>query len=160
MLEGTIQYELKELVKYLISRGIITLKNINSRVEQFACNDCDVVNKPSPIKVSSKDHSLKQSGESLQYVRLLHICNAIINFSFANVVPLIIGDCVPETDEYWGNFLILLRIMDYVFAPVSSRSIAAYLATLIEDYLTTFTELYPNCPVIPKQHYMVHIPLK
>ena len=69
-----------------------------------------------------------------------------------------IGDSIPEGDPNWENFLLLLKIADYVFSPVTSQSIAAFLTTLIEDYLTSFKELYPGCLVIPKQHYMVHIP--
>ena len=76
----------------------------------------------------------------------------------ARLLPLMIGNSVDEEDSHWINFLRLLTIMDYVFAPVSSHSVAAYLATLIDDYLTFFTDLYPDCSIIPKQHYMVHIP--
>lgn len=76
----------------------------------------------------------------------------------ARTLPLIFGDTVPEEDENWMNFLLLLKIVDYVFAPVTSSGIAAYLSSLIEDYLETFKELYPECPIIPKQHYMIHIP--
>ncbi len=76
----------------------------------------------------------------------------------ARLLPLIIGEIIPEYNDHWDNFLVLLKISDYVFSPVSSNGVAAYLATLIEDYLQTFTELYPDCPIIPKQHYMVRIP--
>ena len=76
----------------------------------------------------------------------------------ARLLPLIIGDLIPENDNYWLNFLLLLlKITGLIFSPLSSRNIAAYLTSLIEDYLSTFTELYPHCPIIPKQH-MIHIP--
>ena len=69
MLEGTVQYEVKELLKYLVAQGIITLERINLRIDQFPYNDCDSANKPSTIqKLSSSDHSLKQSGECCSYV--------------------------------------------------------------------------------------------
>ena len=76
----------------------------------------------------------------------------------ARLLPLIIGDQIPEGDDHWDNFLLLLKISEYVFSPVSSKEIAAFLTTLIDDYLQTFTQLYPGCSIIPKQHYMVHMP--
>lgn len=62
LLEGTLQYEVKELFKSLTNRGLISLEQINSRIALFRYNSCDTVNKPSPISLSSTDHSLKQSG--------------------------------------------------------------------------------------------------
>ena len=74
----------------------------------------------------------------------------------SRLLPLIIGMSVPEDDAHWDNFLLLLKIVDIVFSPLLSRSDAAYLVFLIDDYLQTFVELYPLCNIIPKQHYMVH----
>ena len=48
--------------------------------------------------------------------------------------------------------------MDYVFAPNTTEDIAAYVQQLIGDHLARFKELYPYCTLIPKQHYMIHIP--
>ena len=76
----------------------------------------------------------------------------------ARFLPLLIGDLVPENDEKWDNYLDLLKIMEYVFTPVTTEAKADYLVVLIEDYLTTFTQLYPERPLTPKQHYLVHIP--
>ena len=73
--------------------------------------------------------------------------------------PLIIYDLIAQVDNaYWDNFLSLLSIIDCVFAPTLSKRIASYLTYMIEDHLMQFKELYPNCPIIPKQHYLIHIP--
>ena len=76
----------------------------------------------------------------------------------ARLLPLMIGDSVPEGDPNWDNFLLLLSIADYMLSPIASRGIVTLLTTLIEDYLESFKELYPECPIIPKQHYLVHVP--
>lgn len=76
----------------------------------------------------------------------------------ARLLPLMIGDKVPEEDEHWGLFLSLMSITDAVFAPVTGEGIAAYLAALVSDYLELFKELYPDKRIIPKQHFMVHYP--
>ena len=76
---------------------------------------------------------------------------------FARILPLLIGDKILE-DERWNNFLLLLNIMDYTFAPRIMPSKCSYLGMLIEDYLTDFKELYER-RLIPKMHYMVHTPM-
>lgn len=73
-------------------------------------------------------------------------------------LPFLIGDLVDEGDEKWENFLCLLKIMEYIFAPVTTDDKLDYLQTLIEDYLIDFTQLYPNRPLVPKMHYLLHMP--
>ena len=62
LLEGTMKYEIKELLKSLTDRRSITLKQINYRIALFPYSSSDAANKPSPITLSSPDHSLKQTG--------------------------------------------------------------------------------------------------
>ena len=58
--------------------------------------------------------------------------------------PMLVGDLVPEGDEYWENFLLLLDIVDELFAPVTTPERADYVAMLVEDFLETFKELCPQ----------------
>lgn len=74
------------------------------------------------------------------------------------LLPLMIGAKISEGDQRWCNFLRLLRIMDYLFAPVLSKDCVAHLKELIEEHHKEFKELYPSCTIIPKMHYMVHYP--
>ena len=76
----------------------------------------------------------------------------------ARLLPLMICDYVNEDDDKWQLFLDLLTIMDYIFAPIANMDIVSYVRVLIGDHLTRFCELYPGCSIIPKQHYMIHIP--
>lgn len=76
----------------------------------------------------------------------------------SRLLPLMLGDKVPETDRRWKNFLMLLEIMDYVFAPTLSQDHVAYLHVSIEEHHQTFIDLYPSCNITPKLHYMVHYP--
>ena len=41
-------------------------------------------------------------------------------------LPLHIGSLVPEGDRFWDNYLMLLTIMDYVFAPLTTPAKADY----------------------------------
>ena len=63
------------------------------------------------------------------------------------LLPLMIGDKIPETDIRWQNFLRLLEIIDLLFAPVLSQDDIAYLAFLIEEHHLSFSQLYSSCNI-------------
>lgn len=74
------------------------------------------------------------------------------------LLPVMIGHLVPLEDPYWEHFLQLLDMMELMFAPLVRHDTPAYLQVLVEENLTEFTKLYPNHPVIPKMHYLIHVP--
>lgn len=76
----------------------------------------------------------------------------------ARMLPLLIGQYIPEEDSHWENFLLMLTIVDYLFAPVTSQDIISYLKSLIQEHHEAFLVLYPNAPIIPKLHYIIHLP--
>jgi len=65
---------------------------------------------------------------------------------------------VPEDDEYWMLFLQLMDIVDLLFAPRVSADYAIFLSTLISDHHVEFQTLYPDASVLPKFHFMIHMP--
>lgn len=69
-----------------------------------------------------------------------------------------IGEHIDPDDKHWKNFLLQLKIVDYVFAPAITEEIAAYLRVLIQEHHLAFKTLYPMAPIIPKMHYMIHYP--
>ena len=66
ILEGCLQYEIKELIKYLVfDQKFITLSGLNDKIDGFAYGYIESPNKPSLIalaSLNSTDHSLKQTG--------------------------------------------------------------------------------------------------
>ena len=76
----------------------------------------------------------------------------------ARLFPLLIGNKVPEMCPEWENYLLLLSIIDLVFAPVLTLNEVAYLRNLINDHHQNFKSLYPLCQMTPKMHYMIHYP--
>ena len=71
---------------------------------------------------------------------------------------MLIGDRVPEDDEHWENYLLLMEIVDYIFAPTCDDMIIASLRHLLQVHHTEFKRLYPENSIIPKMHYMLHYP--
>ena len=55
-------------------------------------------------------------------------------------------------------FLKMLAIVDIMFAPKVTEDDATYVAALIHDHHEDFKVLYPNNSIIPKMHFMVHMP--
>lgn len=74
------------------------------------------------------------------------------------ILPLIIGDLVPSDDDYWLNFLLMMDIVDLLFSPKIAEDDAPYLVSLINDHHQQFSRLYPTSSIIPKMHFMVHMP--
>ena len=60
------------------------------------------------------------------------------------LLPVMIGDMIPADDEHWQNFLDMMTIVDYVFAPAVTPTIAAFLHGNIRDHHDCFCRLYPD----------------
>ena len=65
---------------------------------------------------------------------------------------------VPESDEYWQHYLTTLRVASYLLAPEIHQDEVAYLSVILTDHHETFVRLYPDASVIPKMHYLLHVP--
>ena len=63
-----------------------------------------------------------------------------------------------EDDKHWHLYLQLMEIVDLLFCPKTSHDHAAYLTALISDHHSEFCQLYPGKSIIPKMHFMVHMP--
>ena len=79
-------------------------------------------------------------------------------WNLAIYLPLFIGDEIPDDDCEWECFLLLLDILKICVSRVLSVDLIDYLKVLIELYLRAFRDCYPHLNIIPKQHYMVHLP--
>ena len=85
-------------------------------------------------------------------------CTAAQMWLLGRVLPLLIGDCVPEDGDRWLLYLKLLEIVDILFSPTTTADHASYLRALIHDHHEEFQQLYPDRSIIPKMHFMVHMP--
>ena len=79
-------------------------------------------------------------------------------WNLAVYLPLIIGDQIPYGDIKWECYIILLDILQICVSRLVSRDLIQYLEVLIENYLKLFRQCYPSANIIPKQHYMIHLP--
>ncbi len=79
-------------------------------------------------------------------------------WNFATLLPLMIGDKVPETNSKWECYLLLLEITKNCTAKITSSATSDYLRALIEDHHQLFKSCNPDISVTPTRHYMVHFP--
>ncbi len=91
-------------------------------------------------------------------IHLFSFLIAVQMWCLANHLPLIIGNLIPEDNANWQLYLTLLDITSICFSPTLSKNQIAYLQVLIEDHHTEFCKIYPACSIIPKMHFMIHMP--
>ena len=69
-----------------------------------------------------------------------------------------VGDRVREDDEHWQHYLVTLQIANFILAPEISAEEVEFLNVLLPEHHATFVRLYPHASVIPKLHYLLHVP--
>lgn len=79
-------------------------------------------------------------------------------WTLARYLPLLIGRNVAEADPHWQHYLELLDILDLTFAQVVRPDTPSYLQVTLESHLMEFQALYPYASIIPKMHFLIHIP--
>ena len=65
---------------------------------------------------------------------------------------------MPASNKEWECFLLLLDILQICVSSLFSVDLVQYLKVLIEMYLSLFRECYPDKTILPKQHYLIHLP--
>ena len=65
-----------------------------------------------------------------------------------------IGKDVSASDEHWSNFLVLLEILDYVFAPTLTHEAVAYFVKVVVTFFI-FGDYYPPNKASPTvKHFL------
>lgn len=145
ILEGVAPYEIKCVLKNLVLSGQMNLDSFNSAILCFPYSPVDVRDKPCPISVStlsSNDNKLKQSaGQMLVLLKIL---------------PFLM-DKIGE-NHYTQMLRNMLEIIKILFSPIIAVSTLSRLKLLIEQHLKHFKQLFPDENIIPKQHYLLHLP--
>ena len=63
-------------------------------------------------------------------------------WAIAHMFSLLVGDLVPEDNDYSKLFLLLLEITEFIIAPKCTPAIAVYVQLLIWEHHSTFRQLY------------------
>lgn len=148
LLEGTVQYEVRLILLYFIQTGKLTLLQLNGAINNHNYGYSEQSDKPGPIRESvfqtAEGYKVKYSASQTRL--------------FLRILPFIVDPMIDFDNEYYLFLVELIQIVNIVFAPVIKHGTVTFLQELIAKHLATFKELFPNKNVIPKQHYLVHIP--
>ena len=128
LFEGVVPYELKLLIQHCIHSKYFTINLLNERINAYDF----VSNRPSLIDaqiVSTSAMKIKQSAS-----QMIHLSRKF---------PMLVADLIPDNDEHWYSFLILLKICSIALSPVCTYDTISYLLFLIEEKLELFKKLYP-----------------
>ena len=79
-------------------------------------------------------------------------------WTLGRLLPIMVGSFIPDKDIHWENFCNFLDVANYMLAPEVHVDEIAHLNVLYVEFLRSYTELYPEASVIPKFHYLLHVP--
>ena len=148
LLEGVVQYELRHFLLYYIDAGKFTLCQLNAAINSQKYSYSEVSNKPGPLKESvfrgNEKYKLKN--------------NAAQAMLFLRLLPFIMSSLVDDGDTHYVLLTQLIAIVQIVFSPVISIQTANLLKLLIAEHLSAFKQMFSDINIIPKQHYLIHIP--
>lgn len=148
-LEGVLAYEIRLFLNYYINEiHAFGLTVLNSRIQGFPYGFSNIKNKPAVIL--DKDLQLGSStnlGQSACQMWLL-----------SSVLPFILAEFVDIDTNRWECFISIIKIMSLCFAHKISSAAVVYLRQAIKDHLSLFKTVYEDINIIPKQHYLVHLP--
>ena len=148
-LEGVLAYELKYLLRhYIEEESTFSLQDLNQEIQTFSYGYSHIKDKPCIIKATDLDRqSSSNPGQGVANMWLL-----------AQVLLIILRKFVTTDSRHWECFSSLLEIMGIVFSTRISLETIVYLRSAIKNHLLLFKTAFPDAPIIPKQHFLVHIP--
>ena len=77
---------------------------------------------------------------------------------FLKLLPFFLHHLVDSFDEHFVFLMELNRIVQIIFVPVITLESIQILRENICEHLERFKVLFPKNNIIPKQHYLIHIP--
>ncbi|CAI6366230.1 unnamed protein product [Macrosiphum euphorbiae] len=143
--EGVCHYDMCHIIKYFINTAkLFTLETLNKRKSNFNYGPIEFGNISPEISINHLNNCrLKMSAREVM--------------TFIHFFPLMVGDLVPENDEVWSFFLILLKIVDILLSYTFNADAISYLKQLISKHNNQYNLLF-NDTLKPKHHFLVHYP--
>ena len=79
--------------------------------------------------------------------------------NLVRILPLAIGEYIPEDDQHWLCFLLFWDICNMALSFAVMVKDAGHLAWTVEAFVESFKSLYLNeASITPKMHQLVHLP--
>lgn len=143
LFEGVVSNDLALYISHLVKQEKhFTYAQLNRSITQFKYSGNDSLSKPCEVKECGK----KLSGSAAQ------------NWCLLRLLPLLVGDRIknPEDSQVWQLYLQLKEMVELICAPKIHHDQIAYLKIITEEYVHSRHTIFPNHPLKPKHHYLLH----
>ena len=146
LLEGVIPYELDLMLTcFVYERKYITSSKLNNRITCFEFTSNESGDKPSPISFKSNKLKISQTGQFAHawYADVHILIIAAQMWNLAINLPLMIGNAVPQENDMWECFLLLLDILQLCTARSSTTAHLGILEALIHSHIVLLRLVTP-----------------
>ncbi|KAK3931672.1 Digeranylgeranylglycerophospholipid reductase [Frankliniella fusca] len=143
--EGTLKYGMFHVVNHFVNNAKrrVSLEILNDRLKTFNYYDNGISNKPQLI--SDRDLNIEQ--------RLKMSGSEMHNFTL--IFAMLVGDLINVADKVWQYYILLRKIVHFVYAPeVQTESIDSF-DHLIASHHRLYKRLFKDT-LKPKYHNLVH----
>ena len=145
-LEGVFNYATALLLQIGLEAKLFTINWLNAKIANFRYSYLDRDNRPEEI-------TRKQIYES---VCLKQTAAGLLTLNY--ILPYILQQKFDNFDRFYRNYMHLVGIVTLCCSPYCTVDTAGELQVLVEGYLHEFKELFPNKPLKPKHHFLLHLP--
>ena len=125
LFEGILSDILKLLICYCVGSKFFTLNQLNKCIKEHPYADTDKVNKPSQVMSTLNKFNVKQTAAQM--------------WCLFRLLPIFIGDKVPQDDAKWQTYLSMRDVLMYVCAPKLQKGHVSVMEDLIDDFQESFT---------------------
>jgi hypothetical protein len=130
LFEGIVPLEIALCLNALIKDKYFTLDELNASIKEYPYKWTDKTNAPQPIPQTFA--ARKNIGG-----------NAHENWAVLRLLPLVIGERIPENEPKWQIILNLKEIVELVFSPVRTDLTLCFLDSKISEHTQIFDSFSP-----------------
>ena len=141
LLEGVVPYVISCVIKNLVRTKVFSYQDLEGWMSSFCYGKHDLPNKPVPIKNLNRFSLSGTAAQKMCMIRLL---------------PLILGEKVPEDHPVWQLLLLCREIVEITVAPIIEEDWLFLLKLIIVEQNQLYAKYSVNFPA--KFHYLIHYP--
>ncbi|XP_074031616.1 uncharacterized protein [Leptinotarsa decemlineata] len=139
--EGVVQYDVMLVLNYLIKKNNCSIETLNICLHNLKVNDISVNFPPFEEK---NERLLGSAHENLLLIQL---------------IPFVIVNLLTDLeDPVWQMLLLLRKICGILLSAKLSVGQVFHLKYMMNQYITERLQLFPEIPLRPKHHYLLHYP--
>lgn len=141
LLEGVIPKVWGEVLTCFVQRKLVSLNQLNHDLKHFRYKGSDKSKIPAPLIWTQSHVYVKQTASQMS--------------GLMKVLFFVLGDIIPQYDDYWQLLILSADICDLVFAPRHNEATIVMLHGLVQDFLELYLDLFKD-GLIPKMHFLMH----